>query len=129
MRGNQSRKLALPIISHKFLFNGIWLSLFAGSCICDDNLAGCGIRHGFNNLVWGLWSTKTCQNVCISIHQFSLKHANCNFYDWVSRFRTRDNAVLVATDVAARGLDIKGVQHVIHYQLPRTVEVCAINPR
>lgn len=40
-----------------------------------------------------------------------------------ARFRTRENAVLVATDVAARGLDIKGVQHVIHYQLPRTVEV------
>jgi ATP-dependent RNA helicase DDX24/MAK5 len=34
---------------------------------------------------------------------------------------------LVATDVAARGLDIKGVQHVIHYQLPRTVEVWVSN--
>ena len=41
-----------------------------------------------------------------------------------TRFRSRPHSVLVATDVAARGLDIKGVQHVIHYQLPRTVEVC-----
>ncbi|KNC77192.1 hypothetical protein SARC_10340, partial [Sphaeroforma arctica JP610] len=41
----------------------------------------------------------------------------------LERFRTLDRSVLVATDVAARGLDIKGVQHVIHYQLPRTVEL------
>jgi ATP-dependent RNA helicase DDX24/MAK5 len=31
---------------------------------------------------------------------------------------------LIATDVAARGLDIPLVDHVIHYQLPRTAEVC-----
>lgn len=31
---------------------------------------------------------------------------------------------MIATDVAARGLDIKGVQNVIHYQIPRTAEVC-----
>ena len=35
------------------------------------------------------------------------------------------NGLLLATDVAARGLDIPGVQHVIHYQVPRTTEVCA----
>jgi ATP-dependent RNA helicase DDX24/MAK5 len=32
------------------------------------------------------------------------------------------NAVLLATDVAARGLDIKNIENVIHYQIPRTVE-------
>ena len=31
--------------------------------------------------------------------------------------------LLLATDVAARGLDIPDVQHVIHYQAPRTTEV------
>jgi len=31
--------------------------------------------------------------------------------------------VLIASDVAARGLDIPNIQHVLHYQVPHTVEV------
>lgn len=34
------------------------------------------------------------------------------------RFRQKNLQVLVATDVAARGLDVKEVTHVVHYQLP-----------
>eukprot|EP01132_Coremiostelium_polycephalum_P008029 gene8029-9875_t len=41
----------------------------------------------------------------------------------LDRFRTLSNVVLIATDVAARGLDIPLVQHVIHYQIPRTAEL------
>merc|ERR1712223_613715 len=40
----------------------------------------------------------------------------------LDRFISNPSAVLIATDVAARGLDIKDVQHVIHYQVPRTAE-------
>ncbi|KAG5267874.1 hypothetical protein AALO_G00226900 [Alosa alosa] len=40
----------------------------------------------------------------------------------LERFAERDNCVLLTTDVAARGLDIPNVQHVIHYQVPRTSE-------
>ena len=35
----------------------------------------------------------------------------------------RDSGLLLATDVAARGLDIAMVARVVHYQVPRTVEV------
>ncbi|KAJ2497420.1 ATP-dependent RNA helicase [Coemansia sp. RSA 1972] len=38
----------------------------------------------------------------------------------IDRFRDTENAVLVASDVAARGLDIPKVEHVIHYQIPRS---------
>ncbi|MCX7760624.1 MAG: DEAD/DEAH box helicase [Hydrogenothermaceae bacterium] len=38
------------------------------------------------------------------------------------KFRTGELKILVATDVAARGLDIKGVELVINYKLPRDVE-------
>jgi ATP-dependent RNA helicase DDX24/MAK5 len=41
----------------------------------------------------------------------------------LDRFRDSPCGLLLATDVAARGLDIPGVQHVIHYQVPRTSEV------
>ena len=37
-------------------------------------------------------------------------------------FKTISNAVLLATDIAARGLDIPAVDHVIHFQIPRTAD-------
>lgn len=40
----------------------------------------------------------------------------------LERFRDNVDALLIATDVAARGLDIPKVDHVIHYQVPRTSE-------
>ncbi|XP_022818562.1 ATP-dependent RNA helicase mak5-like [Spodoptera litura] len=40
----------------------------------------------------------------------------------LERFRDDPHEVLIATDVAARGLDIPHVEHVIHYQVPRTAE-------
>ena len=41
----------------------------------------------------------------------------------LDRFKADDTAVLVATDVAARGLDIKAVSCIVHYQLPASVDV------
>ncbi|GJQ87087.1 hypothetical protein Trydic_g23940 [Trypoxylus dichotomus] len=40
----------------------------------------------------------------------------------LDKFKENDNCILIATDVAARGLDISCIQHVIHYQTPRTTE-------
>lgn len=40
----------------------------------------------------------------------------------LERFTKNPTGLLVATDVAARGLDIPNVEHVIHYQVPRTSE-------
>lgn len=40
----------------------------------------------------------------------------------MKRFRGRALQMLVATDVAARGLDVKDVTHVINYSLPEDVE-------
>ena len=38
------------------------------------------------------------------------------------RFREAELQILVTTDIAARGLDIEGVTHVVNYDLPRTTE-------
>ncbi|KAI9826602.1 MAG: ATP-dependent RNA helicase [Thelocarpon impressellum] len=40
----------------------------------------------------------------------------------IERFSGAKNSVLVATDVAARGLDIPGVQLILHYHLPRAAD-------
>ncbi|KAF8644930.1 hypothetical protein AX16_008212 [Volvariella volvacea WC 439] len=40
----------------------------------------------------------------------------------LDRFKSIQNSVLLATDIAARGLDIPEIDHVIHYQVPRTAD-------
>ncbi|XP_030459396.1 DEAD-box ATP-dependent RNA helicase 13 isoform X1 [Syzygium oleosum] len=41
----------------------------------------------------------------------------------IDHFRGSEHGVLVATDVAARGIDIPGIRTVVHYQLPHSAEV------
>ncbi len=40
----------------------------------------------------------------------------------MKKFRSAEIQILVATDIAARGLDVEGVTHVISYDVPRDVE-------
>ena len=40
----------------------------------------------------------------------------------VEGFRSGRHKVLVATDIAARGLDIDGITHVVNYEVPSTPE-------
>ena len=37
-------------------------------------------------------------------------------------FKNGEHVVLVATDIAARGLDIEGISHVVNYDVPRYAE-------
>ncbi|MDF2038162.1 DEAD/DEAH box helicase [Cytobacillus oceanisediminis] len=39
----------------------------------------------------------------------------------IKNFRTGKTNMLIATDVAARGLDIKGVTHVVHFDFPKDI--------
>lgn len=41
----------------------------------------------------------------------------------MGQFRDKTLQLLIATDVAARGIDVKGITHVINYELPDDVEV------
>jgi ATP-dependent RNA helicase DDX24/MAK5 len=40
----------------------------------------------------------------------------------IERFTERPGSILVSTDVAARGLDIPGVELIVHYHLPRAAD-------
>ncbi len=41
----------------------------------------------------------------------------------MARFREKNLQILIATDVAARGIDVVGISHVINYELPDDTEV------
>ena len=45
----------------------------------------------------------------------------------MNRFRMRNLQILVATDVAARGIDINELTHVINYNLPDDNEVYVLD--
>ena len=42
--------------------------------------------------------------------------------DALEGFREGQHRILVATDIAARGIDVRGIQHVINFDIPDTVE-------
>ncbi|MCM2681341.1 ATP-dependent RNA helicase SrmB [Echinimonas agarilytica] len=41
----------------------------------------------------------------------------------LQKFATQEKAILLASDVAARGIDISDISHVINYDMPRTADV------
>lgn len=73
-------------------------------------------KHGANGLV------KKLDRVGIraaAIHGNKTQNAR---QQALQRFRDKQVTVLVATDVAARGIDIDGVTHVVNYDMPREPE-------
>ncbi len=55
----------------------------------------------------------------VAIHGDKSQGARTNA---LNRFKTGDCKVMVATDIAARGLDIEGLSHVINYDMPMEAE-------
>ncbi len=63
-----------------------------------------------------------------AIHSSMLQKQRLNNIEKFKEAAQKNNdpnksTVLIASDVAARGLDIPGIQHVIHYHLPRSADV------
>lgn len=51
----------------------------------------------------------------------------CVMFIIAVRFSSDPAGLLVSSDVAARGLDILNVDHVIHYQVPQNADVSSRN--
>jgi len=87
------------------------------------------IQPGFNKvLVFGR-TKHGVEKLTVSLDRLGFKaesiHGNKNHVQRqraLNAFKEDKVQVLVATDVAARGLDIVGVSHVINYELPSTYE-------
>jgi superfamily II DNA/RNA helicase len=44
----------------------------------------------------------------------------------MNAFRNKKFTILVATDIAARGLDVPHIEHVINYDLPKLLKIIFI---
>ena len=74
-----------------------------------------------------LVENKTRKNIAdeyLSYYGASTFYANWDtvFHFVMKKFRDASIQILVATDIAARGLDVEGITHVISYDVPRDVE-------
>jgi ATP-dependent RNA helicase RhlE len=71
------------------------------------------------------WVTKICNNLKKAGIKADEIHGDKSQYyrlNALEAFKARKIQVLVATDVAARGLDIDNVSHVINYERPQNME-------
>ncbi|MEM6858880.1 MAG: DEAD/DEAH box helicase [Pseudomonadota bacterium] len=73
-------------------------------------------KHGADRVVKKLSQRGICAN---AIHGNKTQGQRLRALDEFKRGKTK---ILVATDVAARGIDIPGVSHVINYELPNVPE-------
>jgi ATP-dependent RNA helicase DDX24/MAK5 len=77
----------------------------------------------FNSIAAVRRITPLLQNLNVSAQSLHSNMAQKARLRAIERFSSANSSVLVSTDVAARGLDIRGVQLIIHYHLPRTAEM------
>lgn len=66
---------------------------------------------------------KNLDRCLLSLLSHTKIHSQLIYQKKKNRFKSTPNAILLATDIAARGLDIPAVDHVIHYQIPRSADV------
>ncbi|CAK9801225.1 ATP-dependent RNA helicase DDX24 [Anthophora quadrimaculata] len=98
-------------IDHKDYYLYYFLKRHAGRTLVFCNSIGCVKRLA---TLFGILDCKPLPLHASMQQRQRLKN--------LERFQADENGLLIATDVAARGLDIPNVEHVIHYQVPRTSE-------
>ena len=82
----------------------------------DSALIFCRTKHGADKIAARLKSTN---------HSVAVLHSNRTQRERVEAlegFKTGKYEVMVATDIAARGIDVAGVSHVINYDVPQHPE-------
>lgn len=92
------------------------------------------LRHlinmeGWEHVLVFAASRRTATNIAMKLNKHGIKakdfHGDLNHEERVTaleRFKTRKVQVLIATDLAARGIDISDITHVVNFDLPRSPE-------
>ncbi len=73
-------------------------------------------KHGANQL------TKAMQHAGIDADAIHGNKTQAQRQQALNRFKQRKTRVLIATDVASRGIDIDNLSHVINYDMPETAD-------
>lgn len=60
--------------------------------------------------------------VTLNLSSFSCLHPHGTARLQNARFKSTDGTVLVATDIAARGLDVKNIQNVINFEASKSID-------
>jgi ATP-dependent RNA helicase DDX24/MAK5 len=85
---------------------------------------GAGRAIVFCNAITGVKRLAALLRICgMDVHPLHASMQQRQRLKNLDRFKQRPNAILIATDVAARGLDIPNVAHVIHFDVPRNAEL------
>jgi ATP-dependent RNA helicase RhlE len=74
-------------------------------------------KHGADDLVKVLMKNGI---EAVAIHGNKSQNARTRHLE---QFKSNRPPILVATDIAARGIDVQGISHVINYQLPEVPEI------
>ena len=103
------------LINNRNKYNS--LKLFIDSCSDIYSIIFCRTRRE---------TQKVCEKLIGDGYSSGALHGDLsqNQRDSVMRaFRTRQIKILVATDVASRGIDVESITHIIHYKIPDEAEI------
>ena len=103
------------LINNRNKYNS--LKLFIDSCTDIYSIIFCRTRRE---------TQKICEKLIGDGYSSGALHGDLsqNQRDSVMRaFRTRQIKILVATDVASRGIDVESISHIIHYKIPDEAEI------
>jgi ATP-dependent RNA helicase DDX21 len=119
--GNSDQKLADGISLYSIVSDVNQKGLIIGTLVTEHAKGGKTIvftqtKRDADRLSYGLKRTFTCEALHGDISQNQRERT-------LSDFREGRINLLVATDVAARGLDVPNVDLVIHYELPNSSEI------
>jgi ATP-dependent RNA helicase RhlE len=68
------------------------------------------------------WLSRVLEREGHPVERIHSDRSQAHRVDALEGFRRGTHRILVATDIAARGIDVPGIEHIVNFELPETVE-------